>query len=475
MGPESEGEDGREDGCGHDASSLREALKGNHRGRYGVAVTRLLFLSVVLLVGCGGSQPSEPPATTEPSAAVEEPPVEQPPIEQPPVDDGTGPAADSQDVREALASANQLGFDLYARMRGTPGNLVMSPASVHLALSMTYAGARGETASQMASVLHVGPTVDDLGAAYGAALRSWNSRSPATLRVANRIFADRSVPVEDSFVRLTGQRYGAPLERLDFVGAPDPSRLTINQWVEQRTEDRIADLLPRGSISPLTRMVLANAIYFKGTWQTQFAPSDTLPRRFQVDGRTEVDVPAMTLQGRFAWANHPDGVRVLEMPYAGGDLSMVFVLPAERTGAAALPAAEAQLSQASLSRWRSALQEVEVQVQIPRFRMEPPTARLSDHLEALGMPLAFDAQADFGGIATLPGGLYISEVYHKAFIEVNEEGTEAAAATAVVMVTRSARPRPEPPRFIADHPFLFLLMDRQTGAVLFLGRVSDPR
>ncbi|MBK8588534.1 MAG: hypothetical protein IPN77_05270 [Sandaracinaceae bacterium] len=120
-------------------------------------MTRLLFLSLVLLVGCGGSQPSEPPATTEPSAAVEEPPVEQPPIEQPPVDDGTGPAADSQDVREALASANQLGFDLYARMRGTPGNLVMSPASVHLALSMTYAGARGETASQMASVLHLGP------------------------------------------------------------------------------------------------------------------------------------------------------------------------------------------------------------------------------------------------------------------------------------------------------------------------------
>jgi serpin B len=195
-------------------------LEGNHRGRYGVAVTRLLSLSVVLFVGCGGSQPSEPLATTEPSAAAEEHPVEQPPVEQPPVDDGTGPAADSQDVREALASANQLGFDLYARLRGTPGNLVMSPASVHLALSMTYAGARGETASQMASVLHVEPSGGDLDAAYGAALRSWNSRSPATLRVANRIFADRSVPVEESFVTLTGRRYGAPLERLDFVKPP---------------------------------------------------------------------------------------------------------------------------------------------------------------------------------------------------------------------------------------------------------------
>jgi len=458
-------------------------LEGDHRGGYGVAVTRPLSLVsfvALLLVGCGGSPPSEPLATTEPEppaepAPVEPPTVEQPPVEQPPVDDGTGPAADSEDVRAALASANQLGFDLYARLRATPGNLVMSPASVHVALSMTYAGARGETASQMASVLHVGPAVDDLDAAYGAALRSWNARSPATLRVANRIFADRSVPVEESFVTLTQRRYGAPMERLDFSSAPDPSRLTINQWVEQHTEERIPNLLPEGSISPLTRMVLANAIYFKGTWQTQFAPSDTLPRPFQVDGRAEVDVPAMTLRGRFAWANHPDGVRVLELPYAGGDLSMVFVLPAERTGAAALAAVEAQLSQASLARWRSALQEAEVQVQIPRFRLSPPTVRLSDHLEALGMPLAFDAQADFRGIATLPTGLYISEVFHKAFIEVNEEGTEAAAATAVVMMTRSARPRPEPPRFIADHPFLFLLMDRQTGAVLFLGRVSDPR
>lgn len=410
----------------------------------------------------------------EPSAA-EEPPVAPAP-EGPPLGvEVPGPAADSQEVRETLARANQLGFDLYARLRTSPGNVVMSPASVHLALSMTYAGARGETATQMASVLHVEPSGDALHAGYGAALRSWNARTPATLRVANRIFADRSVPVEDAFMTLTRQRYGAPLERLDFMGAPEPSRLAINQWVEERTEERIPDLLPERSITALTRMVLANAIYFKGTWQTQFDPAATSPRPFQVGGRTEVDVPAMTVRGRFAWSNHPDGVRVLELPYAGGDLSMVFVLPAERTGAGALPAVEAQLSQASLSRWRSTLQEVEVQVQIPRFRLEPPTVRLSDHLEAMGMPLAFDSHADFSGIATLRDGLYISEVFHKAFVEVNEEGTEAAAATAVVMVTRSAAPRPEPPRFIADHPFLFLLMDRQTGAVLFLGRVSDPR
>jgi serpin B len=154
---------------------------------------------------------------------------------------------------------------------------------------------------------------------------------------------------------------------------------------------------------------------------------------------------------------------------------MVLVLPAARTGATALAAVESQLSQESLSRWRSALRDVEVQVQIPRFRLLPPTVSLSDHLEAMGMARAFDPYAEFQGIANLPTGLFISEVFHKAFIEVNEEGTEAAAATAVVMNTRSAAPRPEPPRFIADHPFLFFVMDRVTGAVLFMGRVTDPR
>lgn len=391
------------------------------------------------------------------------------------VDEVNGPEADSSEVRTTLRHANEFGFDLYQRLRRTRGNLVISPASVHLALTMTYAGARGETATQMGAVLRVGSSSDELHAAYGSAVRSWNATTPATLRVANRIFTDRSVPVEASFVSLTGQRYGAPLERLDFVSAPDPSRLAINRWAEEHTEERIANLLPDGSISPLTRMVLANAIYFKGTWTTQFDPSDTLPERFQTGDSPEPYVPSMKLHARFAWANHPDGVRVLELPYAGGDLSMVFLLPSERSGPGALEAVEAQLSQESLSRWRGAVSEVDVEVQIPRFRLAPPTVRLSDTLEAMGMPLAFDSQADFTGIATLPGGLYISEVFHKAFIEVNEEGTEAAAATAVVMVTRSARPRPEPPRFIADHPFLFVLMDRRTGAVLFLGRVSDPR
>lgn len=457
------------------------------RRGYGVGVSRTALRNLIALTflsasaaGCGGSHSSEGPAPTDPGSATTEAdpsPTDPGSLPSEPAAGGSAPSASREEVSATLARANQFGFDLYQRLRGAPGNLVISPASVHLALAMTSGGARGETAEQMATVLHVDPASDAVHASYQTALALWNGTTPATLRVANRIFADRTVPVEPAFVSLTDQRYGAPIERLDFMGAADPSRLAINRWVEERTEERIADLLPAGSITALTRMVLANAVYFKGTWQTQFDPRETQPRRFQVDGRTDVDVPSMRQQGRFSWVNHPDGVRVLELPYAGGDLSMVWLLPATRSGAGALAAVEAQLSQESLARWRSALTEVSVEVQIPRFRMAPPTIRLSDTLQELGMPLAFDAHADFRGIADLPDGLYISEVFHKAFVEVNEEGTEAAAATAVVMVTRRAGPAPqaEPPRFIADHPFLFLLMDRRTGAVLFVGRVTDPR
>jgi serpin B len=382
------------------------------------------------------------------------------------------PASDEE--LRVLSRANDFGFALYQQLRAQPGNIVVSPASVHIALGMTYAGARGETATEMARVLRVEGSSDSLHRAYGTALRAWNDTSAATLRVANRIYAERTAPLEPGFIALTRDIYSAPIAPVDFIHAPEPAREEINRWVAERTQDRIRDLLPAGSILSLTRLVLANAVYFKGTWQTQFDSNRTNPDTFYLESGGTPSVLMMNARARFAWARHRDGVRILEMPYAGGELSMVWLLPEARDGLAEL---ERNLSSESLERWRGALREVEVEVKLPRFRLEPPTIALSDSLKAMGMNRAFDPHADFTGIANLPDGLYVSEVFHKAFIEVNEEGTEAAAATAVVMMTRGAPPAaaPEPPRFIADHPFLFALMDRRTGSVLFLGRVTDPR
>ncbi|MBX3248439.1 MAG: serpin family protein [Myxococcales bacterium] len=437
---------------------------------------RAACLSWWLLLACGGTTPTNEPAVPAPIEPTEEP-TEEPTTERPTQPtEGEVTAGDFAPVSPqeltALARANQFGFDLYGALRGAPGNLVFSPASVDLALGMTYLGARGETAAQMGRVLHT-ETAEGLARLHGTAIRTWGETRDATLRIANRIYVEQTVSPEPSFVALTRDAYLAPLHPLSFITEADAARVTINTWVAERTEQRIRDLLPERSLDSLTRLVLVNAIYFKGTWQTQFEESRTQPRTFHLGGGRTASVNMMHTKERFAWARVPsDGLRVLEMPYAGEELSMVWLLPEDRDGLGAL---EEKLSAEAFARWRAAARPVEVEVQIPRFRMEPPTIALSDTLKR-GMPLAFSRAADFTGIATLPDGLYIQEVFHKAFIEVNEEGTEAAAATAVVMATRGAPgPSPEVPRFIADHPFLFALVDRRTGVILFLGRVVDPR
>jgi serpin B len=433
-------------------------------------VGALALLSAV--AGCGSNARESAPAPAQQPLAASPSPSE---TASPGAGDEPAGDATAADVSALLVRANAFGFGLYQQVRARPGNVVISPASVHLALTMTYAGARGATAEQMSTALQLGQSDDALHASYGAALSTWNATTPATLRVANRLFAASGTPLADPFVAITRAHYAAPVELLDFAGAHEPARQTINEWVAARTEDRIAELLPQGSITPLTRLVLTNAVYFKGTWQTQFDPAETTPRAFLVNGTADSNVEMMHAQGRFRWGQHADGVRVLETPYAGGDLTMVWLLPSQRGGAGALEAIESALSVEALSRWRGATAEVDVEVQLPRFRLEPPSMSLAGALQALGIRDAFRGDADFSGMTGGAGDLQISDVFHQAFIEVNEEGTEAAAATAVVMRARSARPRAEPPRFIADHPFLFLLVDRRSGAVLFLGRVSDPR
>jgi serpin B len=320
----------------------------------------------------------------------------------------------------------------------------------------------------------------------GAVMEMWgrlstalqNPKRPMTLRIANRLFGEKTFKFEQPFLDKTRDAYGAPLEPTDFQTAPDASRDTINKWVEVQTEKRIKDLLPPKSITADTRMVLVNAIYFLADWMSQFEKEATWDRPFHVTATDERRVPTMNQAGRFRLAK-ADGVKVLELPYKGGDAAMLVILPDAVDGLAAV---EQSLDAAKLGAWREALAPVdEVIVALPKFTIDPAEPiELVPALKALGMSLAFDPQtADFTGIGIPPDPsrrLFIGAVFHKAFVKVDEKGTEAAAATAVVMPEGAgAAPGPPPVQFIADHPFLFAIVDQSSGLILFLGRVVEPK
>lgn len=374
----------------------------------------------------------------------------------------------------AVAEGNRrFALDLYAKLRTEQaGNLFFSPSSLSTALAMTYGGARGETASQMAGSLHFTLPGDRLHAAFAALNDVWNSPEEAAgyrLRVANRLWGQSGLEFRQEFLALTRERYGAELARVDFAGDTERARLMINRWVDEQTEGKILDLVPAGALDALARLVLTNAVYFKGDWARPFDRGATADTPFFLGAGAQVDVPLMSRQDDLRyWAG--DGLKALEMPYGPGDLSMVVLLPDEVDG---LPALEGKLSAENLARWLSALRRRKVVVHLPRFRMTSQFL-LNAPLEALGIRAAFSrAEADFSGMAER-GGLSLGAVLHKAFVDVNEEGTEAAAATAVVMRATLAR-MPEPPAtFRADHPFLFLIRDNRTDSLLFLGRLVDP-
>jgi serpin B len=362
---------------------------------------------------------------------------------------------------------NAFAVDLWNALqagRGAGDNLVLSPASVSLALAMTAAGAGGETAQQMAAVLHA-DDLDVYTASAATQLAAWGlDDQPYELAVANRLFGHRETGFLPAFVDLTGQRFGAPLEPVDFVGAPEPSRERINGWVAERTEQRIEDLLPAGSIDSDTRLVLANAIYFDGSWTSAFDPARTAPAPFRTaEGPVEVQMMHQTASFPYA---RVDGVQVLELPYEGGHLVLDLVLPDEDRPLGKLGAED-------LTSWLSALAPAQVDVSLPRLELAAPTLELARPLAALGMPLAFGNTADFSGM-TAGGGLHIDGVYHQTFLMLDEVGTEAAAATGVVMTRETAVARPQVERFVADHPFLFAIRDVRNGAILFLGEVGDP-
>jgi serpin B len=370
-------------------------------------------------------------------------------------------------------SSNQLGFALWGRLQKTPGNLALSPASISTALAMTWGGARGKTADEMREVLHLDGTPETVMMRWGRLAGGLqNPARPLRLRIANRLFGEQTFRFEQAFLDQTKAAYGAPLESVDFRGAPEAARTKINRWVERETESRIKGLLPSGSLMADTRMVLVNAIYFLAEWASPFQNEETWPQPFHVGGTKPKRVPMMHQLAYFRHAK-ADG---LELPYKGNDVAMYVALPDAADG---LPAIEQALDADRLAALASALAKAHVNVSLPKFTIDPkePLA-VADHLKALGMAEAFDqTKADFTGIGVPPDPrhrLYISAVFHKAFVKTDEKGTEAAAATAVLM-GESGAAAPEPAiEFKADHPFLFFIVEKPSGLVLFMGRVVDP-
>jgi serpin B len=383
-----------------------------------------------------------------------------------------------EELARLAQSSNAFAADLWSKVRGTEGNLAVSPASITLALAMTWGGARGDTASEMKQVLHFEATADVVFASAGRLLHAWNTGSGATLlRVANRLFGSKRYTFEEPFLDKTQAAFGAPLEPVDFDDGIEATRKAINAWAAQQTEDRIQGLLPERSLKPrLTRLVLVNAIYFKASWAKPFQEELTVPEPFFVTRTVRKEVPLMRRTGDYGFAEQ-DGVKVLEIPYKEGAMSMIFVLPDAVDG---LEAIERKLTSAQAGEWISALSSESVNVVLPRFEVSPAASlELAEALKAMGMGRAFNPEeADFTGMANPPSPnerLHISGVFHKAFVKLDEKGTEAAAATAAVMAMRTALRRPrEPKDFRADHPFLFFLRDTASGMILFMGRVANP-
>jgi serpin B len=400
-------------------------------------------------------------------------------------EEGAGSPAETADAgsRDALGSivGGNTGFalDLYQEIKGD-GNLFFSPYSVSTALAMTYAGARGETEREMAEVLGfpVAEPSDEAAAseireAVAGAFGSLQKRLEAdpetrgySLHVANSLWGQHDYDFLGPYIAFIKERFGAPLTLVDFVREAEAARVRINAWVEERTRERIKDLIPPGGVNSVTTLVLTNAVYFKGDWATEFDKERTRDAEFRGLSETTT-VPMMSRRGDYGYFENEEA-QVLEMPYEGGDLSMVVLLP-RIEGAVGLEALERALTPENVDAWLGTVREREVTVQIPRFTMTWGTAKLNDYLIALGMPSAFSSGADFAGMSAA-GDLFISGVFHKAFVEVNEQGTEAAAATGVVMAKTSAAP---PLVFRADHPFVFMIREVSTGSVLFLGRITD--
>ncbi|TMB63788.1 MAG: serpin family protein [Deltaproteobacteria bacterium] len=395
----------------------------------------------------------------------------------------------------AAKATNELAVDLHRQLARGDENLCISPYSIENALAMTFAGADGETRTEMARVLHFG-TESDVPASFAVLQHSLEEMSaktaelakeskkfggpsePITLNIANRLFAQKGYAFREAFISLVKQNFGGAFEPLDFVAHPAAATQHINKWVADQTRDRIRDLIPGGALDKTTRLVLANALYLKAPWASEFSENATQPESFLVHGSAPADVPMMRKRNeQFGYAKR-EGYTAVSLPYAGDDLQFLVLLPDDVNGLRAL---ESKLTSDVLAGCAK-LETRDVDLHLPKFKLEPPTITLAEKFEPLGMKTAFDqppGSANFDKMAprTPRDYLYISQIFHKTFIAVDEKGTEAAAATAVAMLAGTALRSPPPPPIEVkiDRPFIYAIQHVPSGVCLFLGRVTDPR
>jgi serine protease inhibitor len=385
---------------------------------------------------------------------------------------GSPPTARSAQAQSLVEGSTTFALELYSQLKTTPGNLFFSPYSISTALAMTYAGTRGETEKQMGQVLHFGKDQRQLHSSFGELQRQLSNagKQPGIeLSVANALWAPKGHPFLPPFLEVAKAEYQANVNQADFETGAEPARSEINRWVAQKTKDKIKDILPPGSLTGLTRLVLANAIYFKGVWTKPYDKAQTATQPFHRSTTSQVDVPLMHHFDNVRYMENDD-IQAVELPYRGDELSMVVLLPRKVDACSEL---ESRLTPTLLSVSLSQMKPQKVEIFLPRFKLES-SFDLNDTLVRMGMPEAFGPKADLSGMDGTRL-LYISGVFHKAWGEVNEEGTEAAAATAVAVAGRAVMKQPPPPPvFRADHPFLFFIRDTRSRSLLFLGRFANP-
>jgi len=376
----------------------------------------------------------------------------------------------AQESENAVVRANnQFAFDLYAKYKAKHENIFFSPYSLSSALAMVVEGARGSTAQEIQSVFHF-PKEDDARRTGIQAIYNRINRESLTyeLKTANALWVQKDFKLSEEYLKTIEQYYGGKATNCDFVKEAEPSRIIINTWIEEQTNGKIKDLIASGLLNGSTRLILTNAIYFKGKWLLKFNKENTKESDFRLNPLETVKTQMMSLMSKDFNYAETENLQILELPYQGNELSMIILLPKGED----LKKAEESFTLENLAAWKKLFSEEKVNVYLPRFKFETKYFMAQD-LESMGMPTAFSDKADFSGM-TASKDLAISEVVHQAFVDVNEEGTEAAAATAVMMKCTAMLNENEPKIFKADHPFIFLIQDNRTGNILFLGRVSNP-
>jgi serpin B len=383
----------------------------------------------------------------------------------------TSPDVSTSEQASLVEGNSAFAFELYQALKGEEGNLFYSPYSISLALAMTYAGARGETAEQMADTLQFLLEHEGLHPAFNWLDAELASRGEGAqgkdgegfrLNIVNAIWGQKDYEFLSDFLDVLAENYGAGLRILDFMTETEKSRVTINDWVSDQTEGRIEDLIPQGAIDALTRLVLTNAIYFNAAWAYPFDEDMTADGPFYLLDGGQGSVPMMKQTESFGYIEG-EGYQAIELPYDGGELSMVILLPE----AGKFETFEETLNAQQVDAIIDDLQNIQVALTMPRFEFDSEFS-LKDTLAGMGMPIAFSGGADFSGMTGNPE-LFISDVVHKAFVAVDEAGTEATAATGVIVGLTAA-----PEQVTIDRPFIFLIRDIETGAILFIGRVLNP-